>query len=170
MRAFLSHSSRDKGVVTEVWDELGPAIAELDSETFDHGLVNAAAILEALERCTLYVLFLSKDALESNAVRYEALHAQELISRGIINRFLVICLDDDAFASAEQEWKVYNFVRKAVGPPQIARLIQHCLLEIRARDKGAEQPFVGRGRELNSAKERLSNPGNSRYGHSISPA
>ena len=162
MRAFLSHSSRDKGVVTEVWNELGPANAELDSETFDRGLVNVAAIEEALRRCTLYVLFLSKDALASNAVRYEALHTQELIARGTIDRFLVICLDDDAFGSAEQEWKAYNFVRRAVGPPYIARLIQHCLLEARAREKGAAQPFVGRGRELDAAKERLSSPDGSR--------
>lgn len=51
MKAFLSHSSRDKGVVTEVWNELGPANAELDSETFDHGLVNVTAIQD---RRTVY--------------------------------------------------------------------------------------------------------------------
>src|SRR6185437_11648034 len=162
MKAFLSHSSRDKGVVTEVWKELGPANAELDSESFDQGLVNVGAIQEALKRSTLYVLFLSKDALASAAARYEALHAQELIARGVIDRFLVICLDDDAFASAEQEWKAYNFVRKAVGPPSIARLIQHCLLEARAREKGSALPFVGRSQELNAAKERLSNPDGSK--------
>jgi hypothetical protein len=115
MKAFLSHSSRDKGIVTAVADELGAANVELDSETFDRGILNVTAIQEALKQYTLYVLFMTKDALASGAVRYEALVAQELFARGIVERFLVICLDEEAFASAEEQWKAFNFVRRAVG-------------------------------------------------------
>jgi hypothetical protein len=67
MRAFLSHSSRDKAIVAAVADELGTANVELDSETFDRGILNVAAIQEALKRSTLYVLFLTKYALASSA-------------------------------------------------------------------------------------------------------
>jgi TIR domain len=77
MKAFLSHSSRDKAIITAVADELGAANVELDSETFDRGIINIAAIQEALKRSNLYVLFLTKDALASGAVRYEAILAQE---------------------------------------------------------------------------------------------
>src|SRR5262244_2758288 len=41
---------------------------------------------------------LSNDALASRIVRYEALLAQELFARGIVDRLLVICLDEEAFA------------------------------------------------------------------------
>jgi len=115
MKAFLSHSSRDKAIVTAGADELGAANVELDSETFDRGIINVAAIQEALKRSNLYVLFLTKDALASGAVRYEAILAQELFARGVIDCFLVICLDEQAFASADEQWKAFNFVRRAPG-------------------------------------------------------
>lgn len=158
MKAFLSHSSRDKAIVTAVADELGAANIELDSDTFDRGIINVAAIQEALKRSTLYVLFLTKDALASGAVRYEALVAQELFARGIFDQFLVICLDEEAFASAEEQWKAFNFVRKAGGAPSIGRLIQHHLLAIRATQKGANQPFVGRTAQLHDTKDKLIDP------------
>lgn len=50
MKAFLSHSSRDKGVVEQVADTLGRANAELDSATFDQGILNTKAIQNALAR------------------------------------------------------------------------------------------------------------------------
>ena len=50
--------------------------------------------------------------------------AEELIARGIIDMFLVICLDEDAFKSSEQQWKTYNFVRRPISYQSIARTIQ----------------------------------------------
>jgi tetratricopeptide (TPR) repeat protein len=133
-------------------------VVGLDSETFDRGIINVAAIQEALKRSSLYVLFLTKDALASGAVRYEAILAQELFARGVIDRFLVICLDEQAFASADEQWKAFNFVRRAPGVPSIARLIQHNLLANRAKEKGTSQPFVGRTTPLHDTKEKLIDP------------
>jgi hypothetical protein len=158
MKAFLSHSSKDKPTVHEVADQLGLANVELDSDTFDRGVLNVAAIQEALHKASLFVLFLSKAALDSAVVRYEALLAQDLFSRGLIGRFLVICLDADAFASAEANWKRFNFVRKADSSGTIARLIQHNLLLLRSQTLGITQPFVGRAKELHLMKEKLSDP------------
>lgn len=39
MRVFLSHSSKDKGFVERVSDLLKPGTFELDSATFDAGLL-----------------------------------------------------------------------------------------------------------------------------------
>jgi hypothetical protein len=50
MRAFLSHSSKDKGFVQRVAESLRPGTYELDSQTFDAGLINSQAIISALER------------------------------------------------------------------------------------------------------------------------
>ena len=41
MRAFISHSSKDKGFIDGVVSLLKPGTFELDSETFDAGLVNS---------------------------------------------------------------------------------------------------------------------------------
>ena len=56
MKAFLSHSSRDKNIVEDVAQLLGGANVELDSITFDRGLLNVAAIQQALKRSSLFVL------------------------------------------------------------------------------------------------------------------
>ncbi|MGB9366274.1 MAG: TIR domain-containing protein [Xanthobacteraceae bacterium] len=156
MKAFLSHSSRDKPLVDQVAQLLGPANVELDSQTFDRGLLNVSAIQQALRRSSLFVLFLSQNSLSSNIVNYEALLAQELQARGVIDKFLVVCLDDQSFASADENWKAYNFVRKAISPQSIARLIQGAL--IAAHSKHISHPFVGRSKELHEAKERLIDP------------
>ena len=63
MKAFLSHSSRDKPLVEEVAKHLGMAQVELDSSTFDSGLLNVETISAALERSSIFVLFLTQDAL-----------------------------------------------------------------------------------------------------------
>ncbi|MCW5736984.1 MAG: toll/interleukin-1 receptor domain-containing protein, partial [Enhydrobacter sp.] len=159
MKAFLSHSSRDKGIVCDVFNMLGAANAELDAETFDRGLLNVAAIQEALKRSSLYVLFLSHSAVASGMVRYEALQAQELVARGIMEMFLVVCLDESAFASADENWKGFNFVRKAVSAQSIARLVQSQLAVGQARRKATKQPFVGRFEEQDSVKTALSASG-----------
>jgi hypothetical protein len=83
MKAFLSHSSRDKPLVEEVAEHLGTAQVELDSSTFDNGLLNVTAIQGALKRSSIFVLFLTRDALDSSYVRFEALLAQELQAKGI---------------------------------------------------------------------------------------
>ena len=63
MKAFLSHSSRDKGIVSEVFEQLGAANAELDAQTFDRGgspkvyqeCLFDKEVVEALELATLAV-------------------------------------------------------------------------------------------------------------------
>jgi tetratricopeptide (TPR) repeat protein len=158
MKAFLSHSSRDKALVESVADQLGLANVELDAQTFDHGLINAQAIQDALRRSALFVLFLSKASLNSGAVRFESMLATELVSRGIVERFLVICLDEEAFVAATDYWKIFNFVRNVSSDQTIARLIQHSLILLRSSAQGINQPFVGRAKEVNDLKEKLIDP------------
>jgi hypothetical protein len=49
MKAFLSHSSKDKSFVARVAEELGKTQIEYDENTFQFTL-NARAIREALKR------------------------------------------------------------------------------------------------------------------------
>jgi hypothetical protein len=158
MKAFLSHSSRDKGLVEGVAELLGGANVELDSTTFDQGVFNVSAIQQALKRSVLFVLFLSESALGSSAVLFEALSAQEMQARGVIDKILIICLDNESFAKAPEEWKVHNFVRKAVAPQSIARLILSNLIVTRSKAAATSQPFVGRQSEIHDAKEKLIDP------------
>ena len=142
MKAFLSHSSRDKPLVEEVAKRLGMAQVELDSSTFDSGLLNVETIRAALERSSIFVLFLTQDALESSYVRFEALLAQELLAKGLLEKFLVICLDAQAFSKADENWKSFSFVRHLTSDQSIARLIQNHLIIDRAKTASKHQPYV----------------------------
>jgi hypothetical protein len=153
MKAFLSHSSRDKPLVEDV------AAHEIDSTTFDSGILNVDAIQAALKRTSIYVLFLTMDALRSSYVRFEAILAQELVAKGIIERFFVVCLDAHAFSKADEQWKSYCFVRHLTAPQPIARFIQNQLLLARARAGLKNQPYVERSKEQNDLKELLIQPG-----------
>ncbi len=158
MKAFLSHSSRDKGFVNSVAELVGGANVHLDSDTFSFGSLNSHAILEALKSCDLFVLFVSSRSNESPIVRWESRIAEELLAKGVIDRLLFVCIDPKSFDDADAEWKKYNFVRRDASPKSVARLIQSTLMGIRARKSSTDQPFVGRASELDAAKERLIDP------------
>ena len=50
MKAFLSHSSKDKGVVGAVFESLGAANCLYDAESFEDGKISAEEIFSALQR------------------------------------------------------------------------------------------------------------------------
>ena len=161
MTAFLSHSSQDKALVEDVAKQLGQHQIELDSETFDAGLLNAEAIREALKRASIFVLFLTETAIESTYVHFEALLAQELLAKGVLNRFFVVCLDEQAFTRADEHWKNYNFVRHLDSAQSISRFIQNALVANHASTHLNAQPYVERSRELNDLKRLLIQPNQS---------
>jgi len=158
MKAFLSHSSRDKAFVENVAKAVGSASVELDSCTFEYGSLNAVAIQDALKRSDLFVLFVSASSIESSIVAHEATIAQELVARGLIERLLFVCIEEQAFERAHASWKAYNFVRREGSVKSIARLIQGTLVSIKAKQGSLEQPFVGRIADLEAAKEGLIDP------------
>jgi len=155
MRAFLSHSSKDKAFVGSVSDILRPGTFELDSLTFDAGLVNSAAIIQALNRCDLFCLFLSKNSVRSSYVQFETLLGIEFIARGGIRKFLAICLDEESFSEASADVRFFNVVRKSLSPDSAARLIQGELVS--AATVGALQahPFIGREEELIALEKQI---------------
>ena len=148
MKAFLSHSSKDKGFVESVADQLRPGTYELDSQTFDAGLVNSEAIVRSLQRCDLFCLFLSKDAVSSAYVNFETLLGMEFIASGKIGRFLAVCLDEEAFQQASANVRFFNIVRKSLGEESTARLILGNLVVAAKIAATHSHPFIGRESEL----------------------
>ncbi|MDA0654279.1 MAG: TIR domain-containing protein, partial [Proteobacteria bacterium] len=148
MRAFLSHSSRDRGYVESVATQLRPGSFELDSATFDAGLVNAVEIANALNRSDLFCLFLSENSVSSPHVNFETALGLEMVAGGTAERFLVICIDARSFEMASEWTKRFNFVRKILTPESAARLIQGMLVSAASAAARQTHPFVGREKEL----------------------
>jgi tetratricopeptide (TPR) repeat protein len=148
MRAFLSHSSKDKGLVGDAASLLRPGTYELDSETFDTGLINSQVIIAALRRCDLFCLFLSNASVTSSYVDFETMLGIELLASGKLSRFLVICLDDEAFEKAAANVRYFNIVRKCVDADTAARQIQGQLVSAASESTKYAHPFTGRDEEL----------------------
>ncbi len=153
MRAFLSHSSKDKGYVDAVASLLKPGTFEQDSQTFDAGLINSQAIIAAMRRCDLYCLFLSANSLNSAYVDFETLLGIEFIASGKVGKFLVICLDDSAFSSASASVKFFNIIRKGTDADAVARLIQGHLISA-AGAQFQTHPFLGRDQEMSDLEKQ----------------
>lgn len=156
MRAFLSHSSKDKDFVEQVAELMRPGTYELDATTFDAGLVNSDAIRAALNRSDLFCLFLSRSSVISKYVEFETLIGIEFVARGGIFRFLAVCLDDDAFQQASENVRFFNIVRKSLTPDAVARLIQGQLINASSNMQKFSHPFIGRENELRSLDEQIS--------------
>ena len=148
MRAFLSHSSKDKAFVSSVAEQLRPGTYELDSQTFDSGLLNSQAILSSLERSTMFCLFLSEHSLDSSYVDFETIVGLELLASGNIGRFLILCLDDQVFAKAPDHIKYFNIIQRRHDPNSAARLIQGLLVSSHELCSRLTHPFVGREDDL----------------------
>ena len=156
LRAFLSHSPKDSGFVHGVADQMRPGTYELDAYTFDAGAVNSAAIIEALQRSTLFCLFLSEKSVRTPYVQFETLISAELLARGGLQKFLAICLDEAAFEAANSNVKFFNIVRRGVSIEAAARLIEGALIAAQTAAANYAHPFLGRSREIEELEKQVS--------------
>lgn len=155
MRAFLSHSSLDKAFVEQASKELRPGTYELDSETFEKGVLNSKAILAALNRCSVFCLFLSENSVASTFVDFETKIAFELVAAGKINRLLVLCLDEHAFQQAKAHIKFYNVIRRVHSATAAGRSILGAMIASEDERRGSRHPFIGREKELKLIEEQV---------------
>src|SRR5262245_58487529 len=89
MKAFLSHSSKDKGLVDTVAKQLGRQFCLYDRLAFSTGEEFKAAIQRCLDQAALFVLFASKDSLISTWVKFEADESWQWKLREQISKSLV---------------------------------------------------------------------------------
>ncbi len=158
MRAFLSHSSKDKGFVEGLAELLKPGTFELDSATFDAGLLNATVIAEALKRSDLFCLFLSRDSIKSAYVTFETLLGLEFFASGQMDRFLAVCLDEDAFKSASENVRLFSIVRRVASVEGAAWLIQGRLVAAASSEAQLSHPFIGREAYLKELENQSIDP------------
>lgn len=158
MKAFLSHSSHDKAFVTQVYEHLGAAQAHLDSVTFEKARLNTDAIHRALSDCEIFVLFLSKDSLESAFVDHESLLALERLGAGLLQRIMLICIDEVSVESVEERLRNLNIVTYASSVGSCKRRIQTALVEANVDSIAIPGIFVGRELENKNIRRSLTRP------------
>lgn len=146
-KVFLSLSYVDSDFVAKVHARL-PRLAYFYEQSFENG----EAILEAMERtasdAALFVLFASKTALESPAVKFEMNIAkvQHLLSKGQ-HRILIFPTDPAVTHLDFPKWMQSYWIKQAgYSANDIARYIRTVLLEPDVGMAAAAPKVVGRGK------------------------
>lgn len=155
MRVFLSHSSQDRDYVQKVAAQLRPGTYELDSQTFTVGESSANAALEALARCEIFCIFLSRNSLESSFVKFEIDQAIEAKARGKIHLVLGYCLDQSGLDNAPHSLRSINLKRHLGDPSSTARHIQGAMISLEDQMRKIANPFLGREEELRDLERQV---------------
>lgn len=156
-KAFLSHSSKDKGFVKLVADDLGSALCHYDERTFEPSGESADEILAALQDSDVFVLFYSANALSSNWVKHEISYARHLYFEGKIKRVAIFPLDDTPRDLLDTWLK--PFVVHSLPVAKLASLrIRSLLLD----GESKEARFIGRDLSLNDLKDKIRGQSSSR--------
>ncbi|MFK4232823.1 TIR domain-containing protein [Pseudomonas guariconensis] len=163
IKCFLSHSSSDKArYIREVARRLRKETKVYDEETFEEGMSPLEEILNGLDETSLFVLFISNAALETDWVKLEITQAKVLLDEAKISRFYPIIIEEGI---TYKDDRIPDWMRKSLNiqpilsPAIAARKINTRLTEIswnyHPRLRERQQIFVGRNDHIQQIEERL---------------
>ena len=155
MKAFLSHSSKDKQFVRQVGTLLGAGQCEYDEHSFEFTL-NAQAIRQALARSDIFVLFLSASSVKSSFVLEEMSTALDYRAQGKIRRVLIFAIDDTSYSALPEWLKSINVVIRASGAKVCARAIEAEMFALAAEDQKGSLIYIPRTKEERELRKALS--------------
>jgi tetratricopeptide (TPR) repeat protein len=158
LNVFLSLSYVDASFVRTVRERLPSGLARLYERSFERGADLIAAMETSLDASEVFVLFASKAALDSYAVKFEINEARVRFLFGNIKRVLVFPVEAGLRFGQLPAWLQRSWVPNAgESAADIARYITTTLLE---PDRGlsiAAPKVVGRGSALDRAERLTAN-------------
>ena len=163
IKCFLSHSSKDKErYVRIVADNLRSDATILDERTFEKGMMTIEEIQKALNETSLFIIFLSRHALESEWVQNELANARELLEQKQLDRIYPIIIDSELTYNDLRipKWMKDELNIQPIHSPKVAaRKINVRLTELawkfHPRLKERQGIFVGRNELIQQIEERL---------------
>lgn len=163
IRCFLSHSSHDKDkYVRAVASKIKKEAKVFDEETFEEGMSPLEEIVKGLDESSLFVIFISASALESEWVQKELIKAKELLDESKLERIYPIIIEPgiDHNDIRIPAWMRESLNIQPIFKTQIAaRKINARLTEIswhfHPRLKERQEIFVGRNDLVKEIEERI---------------
>jgi len=153
-RAFLSHSSNEKALVNAVARHFTAARVVVDSLSFEDGKRSADEIVTYLKDTSVFVVFLSETAVESNWVNFEL---REAIHKLAAETLIVVpYIVDDLPLDKVPKWLQAYTVRRSNSALRIAEMIEQELEALDEKKGQARRFFVGRNEELAALIRALS--------------
>lgn len=163
IRAFLSHSSKDKEWYADIIAKsLSKDKIAYDQITFEEGMMSLDEINHWLSKSCLFVVLLSENSLNSDWVKYELNEAKRLFdTTEKLNMIYPIIIDSriNYKDSRIPEWLKDRNLKLIKSPTIASRRIKQRLREIswkhHPRLKEKESIFFGRNNLVKSIEERI---------------
>jgi hypothetical protein len=163
LRAFLSHSSSDKGkYVRLVAERLSAQRIVFDELSFEEGMETYEQIHQGLNKSDLFVLFLSDAALNSKWVRDELDSAYELLREGRLEQFFPIVIEpnlphNDARIPPwmQKQYNLRPITRPSVAARRIVEQLRRLSWELHPTLRDRSRLFVGRNGLIQQFEERV---------------
>ena len=145
MKAFLSHSSNDKAIVTEVARRIGRVFVTIDTVAF-HAPDDLVQLIESAVRdSAIFVYFASRSAMDSAWVNFELNEARYYQAMSRLKKLIIVLLDDRLQPTDFPQWMSrYVFVKSRAARP-IARVIRSAIDDMVSDEQSGF--FVGRAAE-----------------------
>ena len=153
MKAFLSHSSKDKEFIREIADKLGRLHSIFDERSFETGKEFQESILDYLEETSIFVFFATKASLESTWVKFELESAFYNKISGKLDKALVYIIDNEISHFDLPQWLQKALVKKIQSPAVIVREIKDHLNKVEQAYQ--KQYFFGRSNDREKFEELL---------------
>ena len=153
MKAFLSHSSKDKEFVRAVAILLQRQYCIYDEWSFDSGLEFKKSIEDGLQESSVFVLFASKNSLDSIWVQFELDEAWYQRLRHRLSTSLVYLIDSSIDTTSLPQWLTRASVRRFNAPQLISRDIRYHLDNLLLERQNPY--FTGRSSDINSLEQAL---------------
>lgn len=162
---FLSHSSADKEryvkiVANQLQKHLDEHTIHYDEYTFESGMKSMEEINRSLAETDLFVVFISKKALESDWVKKELMISKELLGKEMIKRIYPIVIEPDLKWDDKMipEWLKDYTLKYIPKPTKATQLIRKRIVEIawdlNPKIEERNNIFVGRNKEIDEFENR----------------
>lgn len=152
IKVFLSHSSVQKPLVEAVANEIGWDFAILDKFDFESGRKLIDEINNALDITSIFVLFASKESLNSTWCKTELANIRDLVDEGKCC-FCAFSVDENIDVTKDAKPWVRQYLTNFYDNPKtLARVIQRKIIELlwekHPEIKTREHFYVGREKDF----------------------
>ncbi|MTI67837.1 MAG: TIR domain-containing protein [Firmicutes bacterium] len=163
MKAFLSHSSKDKEhYVEKVAKKIGKDRVVYDEFSFEKGLKSIEEIDRGLDASDLFVVFISENSINSKWVQEELFRANTLLKEDAkLKRIYPIIIDSRIKYNDNRipEWLRENNLKLVISSNKAASLIMQRLRELsymqHPKHKERDNIFVGRNKIIEEFEMRI---------------
>ena len=155
MRAFLSHSSKDKGIVEKVHKVLGPEATWLDRVEIEWGELFLERIAKAIESASDFVLFWSQFSAKSEWVRLELNMAFIQMLKDKAIRLRVVTLDDTTLPLYLEP---FHCLMVSNSPNPAREVIDSLTRLLQEPQRGIRHRFLNRGGDLSRVEQAIDDP------------